>query len=44
MEREKFLRGILEFCKKEPKIYKNMIRKIEKELENGSSRKESRAI
>lgn len=44
MEREIYLKGMLEFFKKEPKIYKRMIEKIEKELKNGCSGKESRAV
>lgn len=44
MYRENFLEGMLKFLKKEPRVYKRMIEKIEKELKNGSSRKESRAV
>lgn len=44
MERIKYLESMLEFLKKEPHVYKRMIEKIEKELKNGSSGKESRAV
>lgn len=44
MERENYLKGMLEFLKKEPHIYRRMIEKIEKELKNGSSGKESRTV
>lgn len=44
MERKKYLENMLEFLKKEPRIYRRMIEKIEKELKNGSSGKESRAV
>lgn len=44
MERENYLKGMLEFLKKDPHIYRRMIEKIEKELKNGSGRKESRAV
>ena len=42
MEREKFLRGMLDHCYKNKETYKTMIAKIEKELaEYGSSGEES---
>lgn len=43
MEREIYLKGMLEYFKKYPEIYKTMIVKIERELKNGC-RKESRAV
>lgn len=44
MERIKYLESMLEFLKKEPHVYKKMIKKIEKELENVGSRKKSSRI
>lgn len=42
MEREKYLRGMLEYCYKHKDNYKTMIAKIEKELKiYGECRKES---
>ena len=43
MEREKYLKGMLEYLKKYPNTYKKMILKLEKELEN-VHRTEGRAI
>lgn len=44
MERKKYLESMLEFLKKEPHIYRRMIEKIEKELENVGAREESPRI
>lgn len=41
-EREKYLKGMLEYCYQNKENFKTMIARIEKELaEYGSSRKES---
>ena len=41
-EREKYLKGMLEYCYQNKESFKKMIAKIEKELaEYGSSREES---
>ena len=41
-EREKYLKGMLEYCYQNKESFKTMIARIEKELaEYGSSRKES---
>ncbi len=45
MERENWLKGMLEFCYKDKKVYKTMINKMEKELkEIESSRIESKRV
>lgn len=44
MERETYLKGMLDYFKKEPQTYKRMIEKIEKELKNVGIGKESSRI
>lgn len=45
MEKEKYLKGMLELLKKQPYIYRKMIEKIEKELkEDGSIREKSSPV
>lgn len=44
MESENYLKGMLDFLKKEPQIYKRMIEKIEKELDNVRIGKESSRV
>lgn len=44
MERKKYLESMLEFLKKEPHVYRRMIKKIEKELENVGARQESSRV